>query len=80
MKIKNWTACFRDREKWKKEVVEKAKTFSNKRKFSAWNNNNNVMKCVLFVSVHKILADKFDGKRPRANTRHVWQDNVKINH
>jgi hypothetical protein len=28
MKIKNWTACVQDREKWKKEVVEKAKTFS----------------------------------------------------
>jgi hypothetical protein len=28
MKIKNWTACVQDREKWK-EVVEKAKTFSN---------------------------------------------------
>ena len=25
MKIKNWTPCARDREKWKKEVVEKAK-------------------------------------------------------
>jgi hypothetical protein len=22
MKIKNWTACVQDREKWKKEVVE----------------------------------------------------------
>ena len=29
MKIKNWTACVQDREKWKKEVVEKAKTLSN---------------------------------------------------
>ena len=29
MKIKNWTACVQDREKRKKEVVEKAKTFSN---------------------------------------------------
>ena len=29
MSIKNWTACVQDREKWKKEVVEKAKTFSN---------------------------------------------------
>ena len=29
MKIKNWTACVQDREKWKKEVVEKDKTFSN---------------------------------------------------
>jgi hypothetical protein len=29
IKIKNWTACFQDREKWKKEVVEKAETFSN---------------------------------------------------
>ena len=29
MKIKNWTAWVQDREKWKKEVVEKAKTFSN---------------------------------------------------
>ena len=29
MKIKNWTACVQDREKWKKEVVEKAKTISN---------------------------------------------------
>jgi hypothetical protein len=28
MKIKNWTACVQNREKWK-EVVEKAKTFSN---------------------------------------------------
>jgi ribosomal protein L12E/L44/L45/RPP1/RPP2 len=36
MKIKNWTACVQDREKWKKEVVEKAKTLSNLRKFSAW--------------------------------------------
>ena len=36
MKIKNWTACVQDREKWKKEVVEKPKTFSNYRKFSAW--------------------------------------------
>jgi hypothetical protein len=26
MKVKNWTACVQDREKWKKEVVEKAKT------------------------------------------------------
>jgi len=25
MKVKNWTACIQDREKWKKEVVEKAK-------------------------------------------------------
>ena len=29
MKIKNWTACIQDRQKWKEEVVEKAKTFSN---------------------------------------------------
>ena len=29
MKIGNWTASVQDREKWKKEVVEKAKTFSN---------------------------------------------------
>ena len=29
MKIKNWTACVQDREKWKKEVVEEVKTFSN---------------------------------------------------
>ena len=29
MKIKNWTACIQDREKQKKEVVEKTKTFSN---------------------------------------------------
>ena len=29
MKIKNWTACVQDREKWKEEVDEKAKTFSN---------------------------------------------------
>ena len=28
IKIKNWTACTQDREKWK-EVVEKGKTFSN---------------------------------------------------
>jgi hypothetical protein len=28
MKIKNWTACVQDREKWK-EVVEKAKTVSS---------------------------------------------------
>jgi hypothetical protein len=34
MKIKNWIACVQDRGKWK-EVVEKAKTF-NQRKFSAW--------------------------------------------
>ena len=36
MKIKNWTACVQDREKLKKEVVEKAKTISSWRKFSAW--------------------------------------------
>ena len=29
MKIRNWTACAQDREKWKKEVVEKAKNFCN---------------------------------------------------
>ena len=29
MKIRNWTACVQDREKWKKEVVEKARTISN---------------------------------------------------
>ena len=29
MKIKNWTACVQDRQKWKEEVVEKGKTFSN---------------------------------------------------
>ena len=29
MKIGNWTACIQDREKWKEEVVEKDKTFSN---------------------------------------------------
>ena len=29
MKIRNWAACAQNREKWKKEVVEKAKTFSN---------------------------------------------------
>jgi hypothetical protein len=29
MKIRNWTVCVEDREKWKKEVVEKAKTFSD---------------------------------------------------
>jgi hypothetical protein len=29
MKTKNWTACVQDQEKWKKEVVEKAKAFSN---------------------------------------------------
>jgi hypothetical protein len=29
MKIKNWTLCFQDREKWNKEVVEKAKTVGN---------------------------------------------------
>jgi hypothetical protein len=29
MKIKNWRACVQDRKKWKKEVVKKAKTFSN---------------------------------------------------
>jgi hypothetical protein len=29
MMIKNWTACVQDREKLKKEVVEKAKTVSN---------------------------------------------------
>ena len=28
-KIKNLTACVQDREKWKKEVVEKVKTSSN---------------------------------------------------
>ena len=25
MKIKNWTACVQDREKWKKEVVQQLK-------------------------------------------------------
>jgi hypothetical protein len=34
LKIKNWIACVQDRGKWK-EVVEKAKTF-NQKKFSAW--------------------------------------------
>jgi hypothetical protein len=29
MKIKNGTAFIQDREKWKKEVVEKGRTFSN---------------------------------------------------
>jgi hypothetical protein len=29
IKIKNWTAWVQDRENWKKEVVEKAETFSN---------------------------------------------------
>jgi hypothetical protein len=29
MKIRNWTGCVQDREKWKEEVVEKARTFSN---------------------------------------------------
>jgi hypothetical protein len=29
IKTKNWTACVQDREKWKKAVVEKARTFSN---------------------------------------------------
>ena len=29
MKIGNWTACVQDREKWKEEVVENAKNFSN---------------------------------------------------
>jgi hypothetical protein len=29
MKNKNCTACVQDREKWKEEVVEKAKTFRN---------------------------------------------------
>jgi len=29
VKIKNWTVCVQDREKWKKEVVEKVKIFSN---------------------------------------------------
>jgi len=28
-KRKNWITCVQDHEKWKKEVVEKAKTFSN---------------------------------------------------
>ena len=32
MKIKNWTACVQDGEKWKKEVVEKAKTFHHLKK------------------------------------------------
>jgi hypothetical protein len=27
MKVKNWTACVQDREKWKKGAVEKARTF-----------------------------------------------------
>ena len=36
----NWTTCIQDREKWKKEVDEKAKTFSNERKFSAWKKKN----------------------------------------
>jgi hypothetical protein len=29
MKIKNWIICVQDRERWKKEIVEKAKTFNN---------------------------------------------------
>ena len=29
MKIKNWTACVQDREKWKKEVVEKDNTVNH---------------------------------------------------
>jgi hypothetical protein len=33
IKIESWIACVQDREKWKEEVVEKAKTL---RKFSAW--------------------------------------------
>ena len=36
MKIRNWTACVQDREKWKEEVVEKVKTFNNYSKFSVW--------------------------------------------
>jgi hypothetical protein len=36
MKIKNWTACVQDREKWKEEGVERGKTVRNERKFSAW--------------------------------------------
>ena len=35
MKIRNWTACAQDRKKWKKEVVEKTKTFS------AWKKKKN---------------------------------------
>jgi len=45
-----------------------------------YNNNSTVIKCVLFVSVHKILVQKCDGKWPRATPRHVCQDKVKINH
>jgi hypothetical protein len=29
MKIKNWTGSVQDRQKWKKEVVDRAKTVSN---------------------------------------------------
>ena len=29
MKIKNWTACVQDLQKWKEEVVEKVETVSN---------------------------------------------------
>ena len=28
-KIRNWTACVQDQDKWEEEVVEKVKTFSN---------------------------------------------------
>jgi hypothetical protein len=37
LKIQNWIACIQDGGKWK-EVIEKAKTF-NQRKFSAWKKN-----------------------------------------
>jgi hypothetical protein len=29
IKIENWIACIQDREKWKEEGVEKARTFGN---------------------------------------------------
>jgi len=41
LKIKNWIACIQDRGKWK-ELVEKAKTF-NERKFSVWKKKSNNM-------------------------------------
>jgi hypothetical protein len=34
MKVKNWIACIQDRGKWK-DVIEKAITFTHKRKFNA---------------------------------------------
>jgi hypothetical protein len=54
MKIKNWTACVQDREKWKEEVVERAKTVSNERQFSGKKKKKKKKKKIFFChsSIH----------------------------